>query len=97
MGPLVVRLESGLGGGLVAKGQLSDKALEEYRQRLENQYQAGTLGRAEMIDALARFDVAQATVRSAKYMLWSVIVAAISAVASAISAAFSAYAAWPRK
>ena len=49
------------------------------------------------LDPDARFDVAQATVRSAKYMLWSVIVAAISAVASAISAAFSAYAAWPRK
>jgi ABC-type glycerol-3-phosphate transport system permease component len=76
---------------------LADKTREQYRQMLENWFEAGTLGRSEMIDALPRFDVAQATVRSAKYMLWSVIVAAISAVASAISAAFSAYAAWPRK
>jgi ABC-type glycerol-3-phosphate transport system permease component len=65
---------------------------------LENQYNSGTLGRREMTEAIAQYDIAQATVRSARYMLWSVIVAAIAAVASAISAGFSAYAIWwPKK
>jgi outer membrane protein TolC len=71
---------------------------EEYRKMLENQFNSGTLSRAEMAVALAQFDSAQATVRSAKYMLASVIVAAIAAVASAISAGFSAYVIWwPKK
>ena len=76
---------------------MSDKVREQYRQTLENQYKSGTLGHTEMVDALARFDASQATVRSTGIHAWSVIVAAISAVASAISAAFSAYAVWPRK
>jgi len=50
------------------------------------------------IEGLAQLDAADATVRSAKYMLASVIVAAVAAVASAISAGFSAYASWwPKK
>jgi len=47
-----------------------------------------------MVELLAQFDAAYATVRGTKYMLWSVMFAAIAAVASAISAGFSAYAVW---
>ena len=35
--------------------------------------------------------------KNAKYMLWSVIVAAVSAFASALSAALTAYSVWPKK
>jgi ABC-type glycerol-3-phosphate transport system permease component len=73
------------------------KAREQYRQMLVNQYNAGELGVREMADALAQLDAMEATLRGTKYMFWSVIVAALSAVASAISAACSAYAVWPRK
>ena len=76
---------------------MSDKAREQYRQFLENRYEHGMMTRVEIIEALAEFDSAQAAVRSSKYVLWSVIVAAIAAVASAISAALSAYAVWPKK
>jgi ABC-type glycerol-3-phosphate transport system permease component len=76
---------------------MKEKTREEYRQFLENQYNAGTLGLRAMTEALAQYDTAHATIRSTKYMLSSVIVASISAVASAISAAFSAYAVWPKK
>lgn len=55
---------------------------------LENQFNGGTLSRREMAEALVQYDAAMATARTPKYMFWSVIVAAISAVASAISAAF---------
>lgn len=76
----------------------SDRTREEHRKRLENQYNSGTLTHTAMTDALAQFDAAQATVRNAQYMLASVIVAAIAAVASAISAGFSAYVVWwPKK
>ena len=86
------------GDGAATRGfQLSDKLREEFRRMLQNSCDNGTITRTEMVELLAQLDAAQATVRSTKYMLWSVIVAAIAAVASAISAAFSAYAVWPKK
>ena len=64
---------------------------------LENRYKSGTLGKEEMTVAIVQYDAAKATARSAGYMLWSVIIAAIAAIASALSAALSAYAVWSRK
>ncbi len=76
----------------------NDKVREEYRRTLENLHKPGYLGDPEMVEALNQYDAAKAAVRSTKYILWSVIVAAIAAVASAISAGFSAYAVWwPKK
>jgi septal ring factor EnvC (AmiA/AmiB activator) len=40
---------------------------------------------------------ADAATINAQYMLWSVIVAAIAAVASALSAVATAYSVWPKK
>jgi septal ring factor EnvC (AmiA/AmiB activator) len=40
---------------------------------------------------------ADAATNNAHYMLWSVIVAALAAVASAISAVATAYSVWPKK
>lgn len=71
---------------------------EQYRRMLEDRCNRGDLDPPEMLEALAQLDAANASVRSTKYMLWSVIVATIAAVASAISAGFSAYAVWwPKK
>jgi hypothetical protein len=46
-------------------------------------------------DAAVKSSVA--TERNATYMLWSVIIAAIAALASAFSAALSAYSVWPKR
>jgi hypothetical protein len=74
-----------------------DKAREDYERILQNKFSDRLISKSQMVEALAQYDAAQATIRNAKYALWSVFIAAIAAVASAISAAFSAYAAWPRK
>jgi hypothetical protein len=86
-----------MGGDSGGGWAMAERTREEYRQILENRYNSGTLGAKEMTEALSQYDMARATVRSTKYMLWSVIVASIPAVASAISAAFSAYAVSPKK
>jgi hypothetical protein len=50
-----------------------------------------------MRNVLRRVSAADAATNNAHYMLWSVIVAAIAAIASAISAITTAYSVWPKK
>jgi hypothetical protein len=52
---------------------------------------------AETKAAEAAMKSSIATERNATYMLWSVVIAAIAALASALSAALSAYSVWPKK
>jgi ABC-type glycerol-3-phosphate transport system permease component len=58
------------------------------------------MSRRQLISSIeateAQRAAAFAATNNAQYMLWSVIVAAIAAVASAISAVATAYSVWPK-
>jgi len=61
----------------------------------------GEMDRRLLIAAMDATEAQEAAAGAAKnnatYMLWSVIVAAMAAVASAISALATAYSVWPKK
>ena len=76
---------------------MADSVRDQLAKMYEGSFNSGEIDRAGIIKGLAEYDAMTAAKRNAKYMLWSVIVAAFSAFASAVSAALAAYAVWPRK
>jgi outer membrane protein TolC len=71
---------------------VGNKEMRELVKLLENEFDAGLVPRAEVIRAKIDVAVAEAQIQSAiateynaRYMLWSVIIAAIAAVISAAS------------
>jgi ABC-type glycerol-3-phosphate transport system permease component len=77
--------------------RMADPVRDQLNEMYERMFNSGQIQRTDIIKGLAEYDAMAAGKLNAKYMLWSVIVAAFSALASAVSAALAAYTVWPKK
>jgi outer membrane protein TolC len=64
-----------------------------FLELLESEYKAGLLPKAEVYRTQIALETASAQIKSTRYMLASVVVAAIAAIAAAMSAYFAWYSA----
>ena len=62
---------------------MDNTEIQDLIEIMENEFNAGMLPRTQVIRAKLDVAVAQAQMKSTRYMLWSVIIAAIAAVISA--------------
>jgi hypothetical protein len=62
---------------------MSDRYMDQLIEMLENQFEAGAATGIEINRAKLDVAIAKAQIRTARYMLWSVVVATVAALISA--------------